>query len=412
MKQGGEMSRRLVRMVALVLLGVFLATLPGLAGCAEEEGEVREIVIGYEGDWTGPAASGAAEYGAAFLDYFRMVEEENPIPGVKLKVVTYDTRSDYSRIPIGYVWLKGQGMDVFYAPSPADLEINAARLADDEIPGFGTTSLESVRNHEWCFWVFDTFEAQTEAVLKWILDDWEGEGKPKIGLAGWIGLSTTVGPERGLDVYLAANPDDFEYVGAQKAPLGSVVWAVEVDRLMDCDYIFQGCVGAGIPSFIKEARLRGYEGKIVACNAMSGFWNLTRMAAPPELLYDVYHIHSVPWTIDYPFASEVRELGLKYRPQDWVDSAMEQPSYATGAMCGLFIVEAIKSAVEEVGAANVDGTAIREAAESLELDLTAQGWGNVWRLSPDNHIISTTYKMFEWDVVQEKWLAVTDWFSL
>ena len=406
------MSRRLFRMVALVLLGVFLAALPGLAGCAEEEAEVREIVIGYEGDWTGPAASGAAEYGSAFLDYFRTVEEENPIPGVKLKVITYDTRSDYSRVPIGYVWLKGQGMDVFFAPSPADLEINAPRLAEDKIPGFGTTSLESVRDHEWCFWMYDTFEAQTEAVLKWILDTWDGEGKPKIGLAGWIGLSTTVGPERGLDLYRAAHPDDFEYAGAQKAPLGSVVWAVEVDRLMDCDYIFQGCVGAGIPSFIKEARLRGYEGKIVACNPLAGFWNLARQAAPADLLYDVYHVHSMPWTTDYPFATEARELGLKYHSQDWVDNAMQQSSYTAGAIFGPFIAEIIRSAVEEVGAANVDSTAIRDAAESFELDLTAQGFGNVWRLSPDNHVCCTTYLMFEWDVEQEKWVAVTDWYSL
>ena len=406
------MSQRLVMMVALILLGVLLAILPGLAGCAKEETGVREIVIGYEGDWTGPAASGAEEYGGAFLDYFRMVEEENPIPGVKLKVITYDTRSDYSRIPMGYVWLKARGMDVFYAPSPADIEINVPRLAEDKIPAFGTTSLESVRNHEWCFWVFDTFEAQTEAVLKWILDNWEGEGKPKIGLAGWIGLSTTAGPERGLDLYLAAHPDDFEYVGAQKAPLGSVVWAVEVDRLMDCDYIFQGCVGAGIPSFIKEARLRGYKGKIVGCTPLPGFWNLTRQAAPADLLYDVYHVHSMPWTIDYPFATEVRELGLKYHSQDWVETAMQQSSYASGAIFGPFIVEIIRSAVEEVGAANVDGTAIRDAAESFELDLTAQGFGNVWRLSPDNHVCCTTYKMFEWDMQQEKWVTITDWFSL
>ena len=406
------MSRRLVRTVALVLLGVFLATLPGLDGCAEEEAGIQEIVIGYEGDWTGPAASGAEEYGGAFLDYFRMIEEENPIPGVKLKVVTYDTRSDYSRIPIGYVWLKGQGMDVFYAPSPADVEINAARLAEDEIPAFGTTSLESVRNDEWCFWVFDTFEAQTEAVLKWILDTWEGEEKPKIGLAGWIGLSTTAGPERGLDLYRAAHPDDFEYAGAQKAPLGSVVWAVEVDRLMDCDYIFQGCVGAGIPSFIKEARLRGYEGKIVACNPLAGFWNLARQAAPADLLYDVYHVHSMPWTTDYPFATEARELGLKYHSQDWVDNAMQQSSYTAGAIFGPFIAEIIRNAVEEVGAENVDSAAIRDAAESFELDLTAKGFGNVWRLSPDNHVCCTTYMMFEWDVEQEKWVGITDWYSL
>ena len=112
------MGRKLTKMVVLVLLGVLLATVPGLVGCAKE-GVRKEIVIGFMGDFTGPAAATCGELYKGITDYFRMVEEDDPILGVKVKIITYDTRMDYSRAPMGYEWLKGKGAEYSLTSAPS-----------------------------------------------------------------------------------------------------------------------------------------------------------------------------------------------------------------------------------------------------------------------------------------------------
>ncbi|MCX6000434.1 MAG: hypothetical protein NTU41_12870, partial [Chloroflexi bacterium] len=78
------MHKKVARIACLLLMVVLVAAGSAAAGCGGGgEGRV-EIVLGWLGDWTGPAAFGAAEYGGGLVDYLRTVEEENPIPGVKL----------------------------------------------------------------------------------------------------------------------------------------------------------------------------------------------------------------------------------------------------------------------------------------------------------------------------------------
>jgi len=48
----------------------------------------------------------------------------------------------------------------------------------------------------------------------------------------------------------------------------------------------------------------------------------------------------------------------------------------------MFTVDAIRRAVEEVGAENVDGTALRDAL--AETDMVVEGWGNPWKFTENN----------------------------
>jgi len=145
------MSKRLIRVMALVLLGALLATFSGLAGCAKEEGKVPEIVIGFQTDLTGPAAFAVGHLYDGFQDYFRMVEEEDPIPGVKIKIITWDTRSDAARVKPGYVWMKGQGVDLLGLLSGVDRKIVADDIEEDQIPVVGTQAVRALLGHEWMF---------------------------------------------------------------------------------------------------------------------------------------------------------------------------------------------------------------------------------------------------------------------
>lgn len=412
------MNRRLAATVSLLLVGILLlAAIPGLVGCGDNGGggDQVEIIIGYEGDWTGPAAPGAAEYGGGFLDYIKWTNEENPVPGVKLTVKIYDTRSDYSRTPIGYAWLKGQGMKVLAAPSPADIDINYSKLEQDQIPAFGTTSWLTRRNADWAFWVFDTMEGQTEFLMHWIATrDWDyaTEGRnPKVALVGWSGLSVTVGSLAGAESYMAAHPGKFDWKGAHMSPIGNVNWSTEVSKLVGCDYIIIGTIGAGSATFIKESRNRDFTGGILSNSApVTGWWNLITGSVDADLLYGQYSSQQMPWFSDNAFTQFCLTIALKYRSQEWVDTAFKQSSYCTGPAWGMMVVGAIRKAAEEVGPENVDSHAIRTAAGSLDLDMTADGWGIPWKLGPDNHVAcDTTEMIISWDVQAQKWIVVAEY---
>ncbi len=51
------MSVKPVRMAILMFLAVLIATMAGLVGCAKEKEEAHEVIIGFMGDFTGPAAA-------------------------------------------------------------------------------------------------------------------------------------------------------------------------------------------------------------------------------------------------------------------------------------------------------------------------------------------------------------------
>ena len=130
------MDRRFVKVVGVILAAVLLLTMSGLASCGgTDESEGHEIRIGILTDFTGPAAFAARQATNAIIDYFRLLEETDPIPGVKVKIITYDTRSDFSRVVPGYLWLKGQGAVLVYPISGDDLTMLEPRLARDEISG-------------------------------------------------------------------------------------------------------------------------------------------------------------------------------------------------------------------------------------------------------------------------------------
>jgi ABC-type branched-subunit amino acid transport system substrate-binding protein len=402
------MRQRLTKIVALVLLGVLLlATLPGLAGCAGGEEKVPEIVIGILTDSTGPAAYACTQTVDSFQDYFRMVEEEDPIPGVNIRFASYDMRTDYSRVPPGYVWLKTKGAMLMGIIHPSSMDILASRAEEDQIPLAGTTAVALYQN-EWAFTMYATNEVQIEAILMWIADTWQGEGIPKVGHIGYSGYTTTAGYDRGIAAFLEANPGEIDYVGTEAPPTGTTTWAGEVSKLKDCDFIVMTCVGPGVPSFIKEARARGYTGAFVSgIEAIPGFMKSIIAAVSSDQLYGLYHMGYWPWwNEDVPFVNDLKEAILEYHT-DEAEDLMRESGPLTGWGWGMYIADAIRRAVEEVGAENVDGLAIRDAL--AETNLTVEGFGNTWRFTENNHCLCLAQRAYEYLPAEDDWVAVSDW---
>jgi len=407
------MFRCLRRRLSLAFLAALLVIGSVLVGCGGGESSAGvEVLIGLETDLTGPACTSIAPVYNGLEDYLEKANEEGVVPGATVKIVTYDHRTDYSRIPVGYQWLKGKGVNAIMFPSPTDIQMLISRLTEDKIPAFGTTALTSWMDEEWAFGTSPTMQISSERCAQWIMDEWDYEGtdrSPEVGFVGIIGSVPTEAHQEGFEDFIDAHPDKFNYVGAKLVPASTSTFAHEISVIEDCDWVFVYFYQTTLTGFVREARARGYVGNIMSTSAsMPGYWNLVRANVPAEELYGCYHVHYMPWVEDNSFATEWQSYINENRSADFVAVEGQSPSYATGIYWGKWVVDVVKRAVEEVGAENVDGQAIRDAAESTNMEQISKGWANDWVQSPTNHILITEDKMYNWNVDTLEWDNLSD----
>jgi len=400
------------RCAGLILLGVLVFPLLGLIGCSGGDDSADRIVIGFEGDLTGPAAKAVIDVYNGFWDYFQMAEDEGLLPGIDVSIVHYDTKTEYGRVPAGYEWLKTRDAQVMAVVASMDREVLAARYEEDRIPAVGTQGSEILQGNDWNFSLFTAPEAQGEAILQWIMENWdydEAGRKPIVGHAGMSGILTSVAYQRGIDRFLTSNGDQFEWKGHKLAPVSSATWVNEINTLKDCDYIVCSMVGPGTALFTKEARDRGYVGRLVSgMEAFPGYWELVRGAVSPSSLYDCYYAHYQPWwNDDNSFVADAREAVTRYRSQAEAAAQMRGTGYLAGWAWGVWLSNVITRAVEDVGADQVDAVAIRDALASTDMDV--DGWGNTWKITETNSICARTQRVYQWNVDDEDWIACSDW---
>jgi len=406
-------SKKLSKVVALVLLSAVLAILPGLVGCAKEEEEARkEIVIGFMGDFTGPAAATCGELYKGITDYFRMVEEDDPIPGVKVKIITYDTRMDYARGASGYVWLKGKGADIFFNFNPIFQEMLMDKHQKDKIPTFTFATSPPLVGEDWVYSLSIHYPWEAEATMKWILEDWEGRPQERPPIVGHIGVSGYVSTDQvaeKLGELHTSDPDRFE-LKEEAAPPGTMAWAVEISRLEDCDIIIVDLFGPLMASFLSEAIARGYEGKFLGTSlAFLGFWDLAKATARQlEDLDGALAMQTqLVLTDDVPFVDQMRNNLERFRPAE-AETLGRGTSYMAAQVAAMVLDDTIRRTVAEVGAENVDAVALNNALKSI--DKTVEGFGEALECHEGSNILHRMLRVVEYRATEDDWYAITDWF--
>jgi len=412
------MTRRRVSKVVAVLLAVaLLAGTPTLVGCGDDGGGGKSTLkVGILTDFTGPACFAVRPTLNAFMDCFKLAEENGEFPAdVTVRFVTYDQRTDYSRTPAGYKWLLGQGVQFMNIISPTDRSILANNFIDDKMAVTGSSLDEGSPAHEWVYNTYGSNGHECEVAVQFIIDTWdyEKEGRnPRIGHQSWV-LESGVFHQEGFDRMMAwpEYADKFEFVGWQRAPMGTTQWATEVQKFMDCDYIFFSTVGAMTSSFIREARNRGYTGALISgTNAFPGYWDMVTEVVPGDQLQNCYFLQWTPWwNANVPIIDETKETIDKWHAGD--KEALERNSGPlSGYVMGKFTVEGIKSAIETVGMENLDGQAICNAFKALNMDV--QGFPEPWRLYKDYYAILRQMKAFHYSPSINNWEPVSDkWYT-
>lgn len=400
------------RAVPSVLVLILLVTL--LLGCGGGGGGGGKvtITIGYITDFTGPAAGMVGTLNYVIEDVVRYFNEENLIPGAKIRLVTYDGRSDPARDIPGYDWCRERGARVVITLVGATGEILKPFAEKDKVPlaALGG-SMPLIEPPGWAFWFSMPSGYEMKTLLKWISEEhWDyAEDIPKVGMAAW-NEPTTQDILTGLKKYCQDHPDKFEWVGSFLEPLGTMDWGGEVEKLKDCDFIEGPIVPAPLATLVRSFQDRGYHATFIGGSATPTFVGfLVDMFGWKPL--DGWLTTSIGgwWSEGSAMVNLAKELLYKYRQGEAEGIIHQGMGYVGGFHNAYAILEVLKKAVEEVGAKNFDGQAFYDAA--LKYKTAWEGYPQ-WGFSETKRYLIGDVQVFEWSAKAKDLIRVSDWLPV
>jgi hypothetical protein len=336
------------RVIAFSLALFLLAGFFSGCGGGGEEGVV--VTIGEVTDLSGPASTSLSALHYGVTDTVRHYTEEGLIPGVKIKLVTYDSRADPSRTIPGYEWVRARGAKVVITVLPSDGEILRPFAEEKKTPLVTLgTSIPLIQPPGWAFAPNCPGSYEIKTVLKWISENhWDySRGIPKIGFALW---SEPGGIEimKGLEEYTREHPDKFDYVGSYSVAQGVFIFSGEIQRLKDCDYI---CLHATpTPYFIKQFKDRGYTTTFIGSSAQVSFLGFITDYCGWDAVDGMLSTSVCQWWNEpSPMVKMAKELLLTYRAGQADDLMHRGQSYIAGCQNMSSILEILR----KIGRAHV-----------------------------------------------------------
>ena len=370
--------KREIRVGLVLIMALVLMLVPLTASCApkpsaEEPEPGTEIVtlkIASTGPATGPWAAVAGQWDAAFKDYIGYVNENELVPGVEFELFTGDTGYNPAQSLSLYERFKEEGIILFHTITTTDAEPLTEFLNQDELVGICTSvSPKMVDPSGYWFTTACLYPDLFAGLCAQIEEQWDYDANGREPRIANIGFDNPLGkgPSEAKD-YVAENYDvDFSL--DITVPFGVTDVTSELTRVKEAeiDYLY---LTVGVPETILILKtMAGMEMKETTSAIMGatagGFYSIQKQM--PDLFGDLslvtFYAHIDE---DLPGCNLARQLQKANRPDD---PYFEDTPYFMGFMPAMLGVEAIRMAVEEVGAANLTSADIKTALESgVEFD--------------------------------------------
>ncbi len=358
--------------ISLFIILTLVVTL--CLGCAGGEKEKTTIIIGNLTDLTGVAAPALEPMTWALEDIVRDINENEPIPGVKLKVVNYDTAFNPARFLSGYDYLKSKGAQVIISVFNDASETLKPYAAEDKIAVLGmATSLPMVDPPGWVFAFSPPARWSIKSMLKWVSDEWQAdgkEGKPTLATVGWNdnwGQDNALGAEE----FCKDNPTLFDYKGSFLSPVGfQGPWSGDIAKTKNVDYINVAANGALMPAtFWKEYKDAGGTGINIDTEAESAYAGFITEYCGWNYLDGKLNAQGWGWwNLDWPEIEYIKDLLYKYHPGDAESVMQAGMGYLGGGSMQRFALDIVIAAIEDAGAEDFDGQAFYNTAVNYMKD--------------------------------------------
>jgi len=357
--------------LGMVILVVVLCVVVSIGGCGEgatpATTEVEEVVltVGNLSDLTGVSANAMRYINTALDDLVEHYNENNLIPGVRLKVVTYDGQMDPAKDIPGLEWLVRKGADFLITPIPAVSVTLKPRVDKEKIVLFAMASQKEgflPPGYVFNLGIDPQYDGYT--MMKWISEndwDWETDGPAKVGGAAWTESYSDKFMD-GMKEYCMAHPEQFEWEGGYLTDFG-FSWESEIEALKDCNYIYPGIV---FISFVKQYRDAGYtEAKFIGTETQAAFFDVVDDA---ELWDEIDGMLFLKFSRWWNEEGEVVNLIKQILYENHSSEADEIISAGVGYLMMAQMIpmlDIIADAAEAVGPQNLDSQAIYDAAKSF-----------------------------------------------
>jgi len=356
--------RKIVLSCLMVL--TIVAALSLSCGKAGTKGKVT-IVIGNISDMTGPASTALIPINYALQDLAKYYNDNNLIPGVEFKVVTYDARYDPSLDIPGWDWIKSKGAVLGFTALPTTAETLKPFAETDKMPLWALSYSQVLDSPPgWVFLANCPNRNLIDPLLNWISEndpDFPQDRPAKIGSAGWTEPYAAACRDA-IKEYTQAHPAKWEYVAGYLSPMGAMSWTAEVAGLKNCDYLWPPSTGTGTSTFMKQFRDSGYKAKFIGTDAHAAYKNLiidtVGWAGVDGMLSDS---PTRWWTeTQSPIVALANQLLQTNHPDKFNDFVYAGIGYIGGFQQTYAFFDVIKAAVEAVGAKNFSGQAFYDTA--------------------------------------------------
>jgi len=394
-----------VRGANIVILAVTLAALLLLTACAPEIPAERQkaVEIGYISPFTGAGAAQEQISLSAVLDYIRYFNEGNYIPGETIEVSWGDSASSLDRFVSIYERFKDRDMPVMISNDTFGIVPRQSILERDRIPLLSANPVkEIVYPPRWYYFFRPSWAEQFAAVADYIMENWQKETPPKLAL---IGVDSTFGrqpiPEAG---------DYAQSLGIEMLPMEFVPYVVldaggQLLRLSEqgADYVYiSGLIVTSGP-ILRDADRLGLLGQVQFCGLeASAGERLIEMAGAASDGY--FFPKSLPAIdeIEVPGIKLMRDVQAEYHGK-----VIMEEEYVVGWAEIAVTCEAVRRAVVERGYENLDGSAIKEAFDSIK-DFDVYGLVNI-SYTTEDHRGSDKVAMYQ--TRGSEIVRATDWRS-
>jgi hypothetical protein len=118
------------------------------------------------------------------------------------------------------------------------------------------------------------------------------------------------------------------------------------------------------------------------------------------------------WTQPSPVISQAKELLQRYRAGQASDIMASGNTYQGGMQASYVILEILRDAIAEVGAENIDGQAIYNAAVKYKTEGTIWEGRPQWNFSETQRYLVHAVEIYEWNAENKDLVRVADWQTL
>jgi ABC-type branched-subunit amino acid transport system substrate-binding protein len=379
--------------------------LPMAAGCNGGAPAATEIRIGVMGGQTGPAASSVVALLEELENVFNYVNDvEGGIDGANLSWRIVDNKGTPEGAVTAYKELKGGFNPLFYIAVEGYYYLGVKdELAEDQTAMFTLSAIDP-RGYlppSVLFSVSLPISDGFAGFAKWVLENHEGAGKPKIGVLYWEDLPTG-------SMWQMAQPWVMKQ-GVELEPIGYSISTMDLKpqlmRLRDAevDYIWMLGLTQNAALAIRDFRSLGMAGEIPFC--FNEF-------IEPDVLLDLVGEAAegfYSYRAESPDADGTEAAELYTEILNWATDEEKRSDQRITITFKAVITAAIKQAVADVGWDNLDSEAFYNALNNLS---NVDTWGNTkdFSFSPDKRVGVSAIKMGRYTKTER--VTVGDWIDL